>query len=433
MVAIFVLTCWVCSIAGVTCMRENTIKESIGVVMRHKEFPKLESLAKDYVSLATNPMAILAGAISENTLTRLVGYLLDSRESHGLGATFFQEWAPHIMQGKFKREVKAIHVTTEWRTSEGRYVDIVAEIFWASGKSFALGIENKLWASEGPNQLKDYQSAMAQRLCEYDGKALVFLTPETREPETADDSLAVPVVPVGYNSVKKAVDAILEKNKNLPIAGFLGCFSEFIQHKIVRPEGIMLDAQNIVEEMVKDPAARKAIELLRVAFKENQTARNLFYENVLHDYELRKRYPEIRLGWYHPKTAPNEFNFSLNLPASTLVDNSGYEIYLMALVDIRDGEIAGPGSLVKTLIMAYKDGVSHKSQERESLRRNWGSLLKRLPPSRGTPDEWGPWVCLWSGGSQKLTDMSKKDGMAIAKNLLEAAKVAVESELVKKS
>ena len=86
--------------------------------------------------------------------------------------------------------------------TERMLIDVVVEISFAS-QTVVLGVENKIDAGEGTEQLARYQDALARA---YPGwtAVLAFLTPTGREPTTADPCAPVPVVALGWDAVLRA-------------------------------------------------------------------------------------------------------------------------------------------------------------------------------------------------------------------------------------
>lgn len=86
---------------------------------------------------------------------------------------------------------------------ERMLIDVVVEVSSARA-AVVLGIENKIDAGEQPEQLARYQAALARA---YPSRTavLAFLTPTGRDPTTALQGAAVPVVTLDYGAVLSAV------------------------------------------------------------------------------------------------------------------------------------------------------------------------------------------------------------------------------------
>lgn len=90
---------------------------------------------------------------------------------------------------------------------EFQFIDIVVQV--TSGQSkVAIGIENKIDAGEGRQQLGRYQNAL-RRAFRDQASVLVFLTPTGREPITAISDHPVPTVSIGYDLIVRAIQKSL--------------------------------------------------------------------------------------------------------------------------------------------------------------------------------------------------------------------------------
>lgn len=78
----------------------------------------------------------------------------------------------------------AIRVRTERRTTEGRFIDITVDIPEAGGR-FCLAFENKPYAHDLDDQLKDYLEYLAEPDRYGERFLLVYLPPVHRQPAEA--------------------------------------------------------------------------------------------------------------------------------------------------------------------------------------------------------------------------------------------------------
>lgn len=113
--------------------------------------------------------------------SRFIAYLLDPSAGHDCGSDLLNEFLSVVSKIEIdpedtelrKRLCKAGHlsdstrckVRREWKTKEGRSIDIVLEF-----PDFRIGIENKIEAGEQPNQVRDYADALG------DSGLLLYLT-----------------------------------------------------------------------------------------------------------------------------------------------------------------------------------------------------------------------------------------------------------------
>ncbi len=141
----------------------------------------------------------------EEDLSRVFGGLLDPGGTHGQGDTFlrlFLDEVREVLDGEVKERFPAgnlrnSRVYLEHRTDEGRSIDIVVRV--PSGAW--IGIENKPWAGEQPNQVSDYWEYLHTKADrETDSEAwLVYLSGDGNQsetlPEKPEDKMRCPTLP----------------------------------------------------------------------------------------------------------------------------------------------------------------------------------------------------------------------------------------------
>lgn len=151
----------------------------------------------------------------EQAHSRLIAYLLDSRRSD-LATPVVRGLLEHCAEylgdsdgglaEPFRRTAGGDPECSAKR--ERWFIDVVVEARSGSER-IALGIENKIDAGEGSKQIERYQDTLLQNYPR-DPRAILFLTPDGREPETAGDGPQVPCVPVGYEELAGILDKALE-------------------------------------------------------------------------------------------------------------------------------------------------------------------------------------------------------------------------------
>ena len=133
----------------------------------------------------------------ENTLSRLFRTLLDPAGTHGQGAKFLEALLEEIRdklpaEGDEMRWPSAdpgCKAYTEYATPKGRSIDIVIE--WPGG-DYWIGIENKPWAAEQPDQIHDYFKALLAKVSHRDdaiNRVLVLYVSGTGHPPTTTEGL----------------------------------------------------------------------------------------------------------------------------------------------------------------------------------------------------------------------------------------------------
>lgn len=117
---------------------------------------------------------------NETMLSRILADLLNNNGSHGQGDLFMREFLDifQILPIKPMGEpVVSLEYPTRRINSFNRRIDI--HLSW---DNFGIGIENKPWASEQDDQLKDYNEHLEK---EFNGNyILVFLSPAGRTPKS---------------------------------------------------------------------------------------------------------------------------------------------------------------------------------------------------------------------------------------------------------
>jgi hypothetical protein len=120
-------------------------------------------------------LQIVGLARHENSHSRLLAWLLKPTARHGLGYEFVERLVEHCTGEPVSVPLVVRKVTfSEWRND--READIVV---W--GRDFTLVIENKVDASEQPNQCED----LYENFKNENAPLFVFLTPDGRNPHTA--------------------------------------------------------------------------------------------------------------------------------------------------------------------------------------------------------------------------------------------------------
>ena len=124
----------------------------------------------------------------ETDLSRAFGGLLDPAGTHGQGDVFLRLFLCEIrrsldddLRGGFPcSDTQECDVHLEYPTDKGRSIDIVLKM---PGNSW-IGIENKPWAKEQQNQIRDYMKDLQCKA--EDGTAwIVYMSGDGRDPTTA--------------------------------------------------------------------------------------------------------------------------------------------------------------------------------------------------------------------------------------------------------
>ena len=129
----------------------------------------------------------------ETDLSRIFRGLLDPGGTHGQGDTFLRLFLDQVrealdknVRGRFRDgNLRDSQVHLEHRTAAGRSIDIVLRL---PGDTW-IGIENKPWAAEQQNQVRDYLKYLAGGAGrKKDADAwLIYLSGDGKRPETLPD------------------------------------------------------------------------------------------------------------------------------------------------------------------------------------------------------------------------------------------------------
>ena len=191
--------------------------ELISALTESDQYIKLKGLAGPR---RFNVFDALDEAFSENTSSRFLRHILDSDEGHGLGMKVVQALV-NLQSRPIPTEVRKAFAHTEStsatfnaRTSDGYYLDILAVGSDDEHRpTFALGIENKIDASEQPDQLRHYQAHLI-RTFQRVPKAILYLTKYGDAPTTADESANCPVISISHGDISGVLTKIAGDERN---------------------------------------------------------------------------------------------------------------------------------------------------------------------------------------------------------------------------
>jgi len=106
--------------------------------------------------------------VGENKVSEILAFFLNPQESHGQGDVFLKEFVSQF----YKEDVNLsnAYIECEKIITNKRRIDLYIKL-----KGFTIAIENKIWADDQPNQLKDYATFLEK---ETKGKfLLLYLNP----------------------------------------------------------------------------------------------------------------------------------------------------------------------------------------------------------------------------------------------------------------
>lgn len=160
----------------------KTASKQLKNIETSDDFKKLNEITRQF-----NIFDFMGVQDKELVHSRILSNLLNPKYPHGLGNAFLSNFLfaikkSHCFSGK-PISIPANLAEQDVRIKrEYENIDIVVRFPIAK---VTIGIENKIWAGEQNNQLSRYQSTLKEKF-ESSSNAIVFLTPEGRDPSTAE-------------------------------------------------------------------------------------------------------------------------------------------------------------------------------------------------------------------------------------------------------
>jgi hypothetical protein len=346
--------------------------------------------------------------IDEMAWSRLFAYLLDSTQNHGLGQSAFRKLLEIIPELKvFSKSLPADKDTetlcvTEWKTENSRRIDILIKLTDKKGTIKAVvGIENKVDSGEQNDQVRDYQKSLIKAFPRIP-KVLIYLTPDGRITETADDDLSCPALSVSFDSISTVCEQIKTQTTTQGQI-FLSVLKNHID-KLTNNQIMDKEALQLIKKLYQDPAHRQAIKLIG---QYSPNTRSVF-EDISNRLGKSKVLPfTIDEIVYYPETSSNPHEFKLYIrELSDIVQNKGFDPIYMLHCENKNPDI---GDIFTLRIAMWYYGFKGKdAASRSSLREKVSSNFA-FPNSLGTDRHWSQWICIWTGNSYKLSDLGEKD------------------------
>lgn len=307
--------------------------------------------------------------------SRLLQALLDPRKHVGaeivLRSLLQDILRVHNLDGGTGERMKAI-LDERWQRVEVRReferIDIVVRIV-SSGGAMVVGIENKIEAGEGEEQLGRYQDAL-RRAYPNHAALMVFLTPTGRDPTTAIPRHPVPVVSIGYGLIAEGVEEALRKAK--PDSRDEHALNEVVAHL---KENI-LSADTEVKAMVRE-LWKSHGRALRLAIKHRPRLEDV---RELYEALLRERFgDDAHIYYWHSRGGLREIKMVLGS-----WNEAGFPFEFMLHVD-------GNGFALVRLLIWGKSFDAHANGLKE-----WADKVKTFDPGLVNPDfpkvrGWGNW------------------------------------------
>jgi len=112
----------------------------------------------------------------ENKYSKILAYFLEPRQTHGQGEVFLNLFLQSVELTDKATAADFVKIKCEHSTDDRRRIDILITF----KNKFVLGIENKVWAKDQKEQLKDYNSYL-QKLSP-NNYCLLYITPYQNDP-----------------------------------------------------------------------------------------------------------------------------------------------------------------------------------------------------------------------------------------------------------
>ena len=188
-----------------------------------------------------NLFELLGLASDEERHSRILGWLFDPAQNHGIGEAFLTRFLAATTAEAGKHGIDSATVPTAgWETTgvqlewanqvdgESGYLDI---LIVNRQKGFLCAIENKIWAAERSDQLTRYRRALEAAYPDY-RRHLVFLSPRGTAPYCAEERKFW--TPVSYTAVLSALDWTIETQTMPPdVSAFLRQYATTLRMNIV--------------------------------------------------------------------------------------------------------------------------------------------------------------------------------------------------------
>ena len=140
--------------------------------------------------------------------SNILAWLFDPNESHMLGDCFIKSFVSRVVN-RYSGDIDPFNILLQDFFSydvyrEANYMDIVLH---SKKERTAIIIENKIWSSEGKNQLNDYRERSKQIYSDCDKLLYVFLTPAGQDASDLENWISL-----SYRDIAEILDMILKRD-----------------------------------------------------------------------------------------------------------------------------------------------------------------------------------------------------------------------------
>lgn len=356
-------------------------------------------------------VSLLDAAARENFWSKLVAFLFDSNAAHMLGSDVFFKWLsrfPMLSDSVSQISAQPHTITTEleWGTFAKRRVDILIKVQGATGSPLlVLGIENKVWAGEGIEQLSHYQQALA-RAFPRSPTFLIFLSPDGRNGETLCGKSKCSCIPASYSTL---ADTFSELSYGaLPSVAFLlKTLSIHLRTQMTAKSPFDKKVLDKVRAIYADPELRKQLDVINRCRAYLPSIKGPLEQAVKN--QLKPFKPKLDDWDYHPKRAPLPQEFKLRVEELSPPKASGFDVWYM-LVSEKGEPFFGDSYRVLAVALCETPAARVK-------------INKAFPSPLGMTHykNWWKWHVLWVGDTYRLQDLATEDVRGLSSLLANAA------------
>jgi hypothetical protein len=208
--------------------------------------------------------------IGENTVSQILAFFLNPKETHGQRTAFLRTFLEHFNLSDSIRALlskdEIIAVECEDPTEVKRRIDVTVSFKKAN---FVIGVENKLYAQDQKNQVRDYCDELNRRT--HGNYKLLYLTPkedapsEESIPKDALQALSDKVLIISY---RHHIVPLLSKYETVcradNVRGFIRQFQQYIRQTYLG-ESSMGEITFYSEHIRKNPEILRHADALRNA------------------------------------------------------------------------------------------------------------------------------------------------------------------------
>jgi len=378
--------------------RVAEIKNLLGTA----EFHTLQEMGA--ASPRFNLLAVIDQTVTENAWSRILAFLFDSRRNHGLYKRAILTWLKLVdcdrkIVAVGERKDTGCVVENEWGAFDKRRLDLLIRFVDRDGETRAVvGIENKVWSGEQPEQLSHYQTALCQTFRGIP-KVLVFLSPEERNPTTIDaKNLDCPCHPCRYESLIELCRSLNRLSLGRDVRFLLQHLESYMRDQMIESERGITRAKRLIRKLYQQRRYRNALRMIRDHLPSVGSVAEKLETRV--DRKFMEIAPAGTLRWLHwpvRGVSPQEIKLiPEELTQFTFKNRWAFQINFM----LRSSRpVPDIGDEFTFIVAAWCPN--------EAARQAVKALL--LPDSIGAWQAHGRWEAIWTGETHRLVDLDEAD------------------------